>query len=142
MYRNYIHPQNGGCALKCLIKLISFFAAHLDESLKRKRIKTSGKKGSYKVCSKKRLCNKQTLEAGSARVKIVDEDVGTSRQEMHASVKLVPYSRHVDARCVEQPPFSISVHYSYMDCYRIEPKFKAIMKDGGAHFQRYSSRQN
>jgi hypothetical protein len=125
-----------------LLKVISGVAAYLDESLKRKRIKTSGKNGSYKVCTKKRLCNKQILEDGTARVKIVDEEVGTSREKMHANVKLVPYSRHVDARCVEQPPFSISMRYSYMDCYRIEPKFKAFMKDSGAHLQRYNCRQN
>jgi hypothetical protein len=59
---------------------------------------------------------------------MVEEDVSSRKEELYSSVKLVPYSRHVDGRRVEPPPFSISMRYNYMDCYKIEPKYKAIMK--------------
>jgi hypothetical protein len=120
------------------MKLILLFGLDSNITLKRKRIKTSGKKGSVKVCSKKRLCNERALQSDSERVEMVEEDVSSRKEELYSSVKLVPYSRHVDGRRVEPPPFSISMRYNYMDCYKIEPKYKAIMKDNGDHFERYS----
>jgi hypothetical protein len=120
------------------MKLILLFGLDSDITLKRKRFKTSGKKGSVKVCSKKRLCNERALQSDSERVEMVEQDVGSRKEELYSSVKLVSYSRHVDGRRVELPPFSISMRYNYMDCYKIEQKYKAIMKDNGDHFERYS----
>jgi hypothetical protein len=48
-----------------LLKLISGFAAHLDESLKRKRIKTSGKKAVIKSVARSDFATSRNLKLGA-----------------------------------------------------------------------------
>jgi hypothetical protein len=125
-----------------MMKFFHILVVHSEISLKRKRVKTSGQKGSYKVCSKKRLCNEKSFQSERERVEMVEQVVRSGKEYLYSAVKLVPYSRHVDCRRVEPPPFSISMRYNYMDYYKIEPKYKAIMKDNDDHLQRYRSTFN